>query len=298
MEGSAARYLVAKRSVDDRALNRCVLRALRSALPDGGPDAPIRVLEVGAGEGTMIQRALEWDVLAYADYTAVDPDRDALGAGSTTLPEWARSRGMTTRAHGESLRIAGPDRRVDVRFRHADLFEYGGEEGPFDLVIANAVLDLVDVRAALPRLWSRLRPGGLFWFTINFDGETIFLPERDSELERHILALYHRSMDARTVDGSTTGRRLFQRLDASGARLLAAGASDWVVHPENGAYPGAEGDFLHHIIDTIDAELAGHPELSGDRFRAWVADRHADVEAGRLVFIAHQLDFAGRAPGG
>ena len=42
-----SRYLAAKQSVDDRALNRTVLAELRRLLPAGAP----RVVEVGAGLG-------------------------------------------------------------------------------------------------------------------------------------------------------------------------------------------------------------------------------------------------------
>ena len=45
MTSGYARYLAAKTSVDDRALNRHVLAELRRLMPAGAP----RVLEVGAG---------------------------------------------------------------------------------------------------------------------------------------------------------------------------------------------------------------------------------------------------------
>jgi hypothetical protein len=31
------------------------------------------------------------------------------------------------------------------------------------------------------------------------------------------------------------------------------------------------------------------------RFEAWIAERHAQIERGELVYIAHQLDFFGVA---
>ena len=51
MTSGYARYLAAKTTVDDRALNRHVLAELRRLMPAGAP----RVLEVGAGLGTMAQ---------------------------------------------------------------------------------------------------------------------------------------------------------------------------------------------------------------------------------------------------
>ena len=54
-----ARYLAAKTTVDDRALNRHVLAELRRIMPAGAP----RVLEVGAGLGTMVARLMDWGVV-------------------------------------------------------------------------------------------------------------------------------------------------------------------------------------------------------------------------------------------
>ena len=51
------------------------------------------------------------------------------------------------------------------------------------------------------------------------------------------------------------------------------------------------------FLDTIDLELRTHPELDPQTFTAWVAARKAQVDAGRLVYLAHQLDFFGRGPG-
>lgn len=299
------RYLAAKRSVDDRALNRSVVESVRAHVFHGEPGAPVRVLDLGAGAANMAARAVEWGLLRHADYTAVDSDAAAIEEARRAIPAWARSRGLScSSTPGGALVAEGGDTHLLIRPVHADLFAFHGDE-PWDLLIANALLDLVDVPATLPTLWRWLRPGGLYWFTINFDGETIFLPEPapgpDAELEKHILALYHRSMDQRVVGGrpsgdSRTGRRLFHHLEASGAEILAAGASDWVVHPIGGHYPAGEELFVHHIVDTIDEELRDHPELDGSRFRAWVSARHRHIDEGRLVYIAHQLDFFGRAP--
>ena len=145
---------------------------------------------------------------------------------------------------------------------------------------------------------SRLAPGGLFYFTLNFDGATILEPPIDPDLDALIEALYHRTMDTRRSRGrpsgsSRTGRRLFGRLKEAGARLIAAGSSDWVVFPGPDGYPGDEAYFLHFIIDTIGQALHGHPELAGSRFQAWIAQRHRQIEARELIYIAHQLDFLG-----
>jgi hypothetical protein len=111
--------------------------------------------------------------------------------------------------------------------------------------------------------------------------------------------LYHRTMDERLVDGrpsgdSRSGRRLFTHLADAGAQILAAGASDWVVFAGQSGYPADEAYFLHFILDTLHQALHAHPNLDPARFAAWLAARHAQVERGELVYIAHQIDFVGR----
>jgi hypothetical protein len=157
----------------------------------------------------------------------------------------------------------------------------------------------VDIPTTLPRLFRLLRPGGLFYFTINFDGATLFEPAIDPGFDELIQSLYHRTMDDRITDGhlsgdSRSGRRLFGHLKTAGAQILAAGASDWVVFPGRNGYPDDETYFLHFIIHTIYKALAGHPEMDPLCLDAWATERHAQIERCELVYIAHQMDFVGR----
>ncbi|HKE20496.1 MAG TPA: class I SAM-dependent methyltransferase, partial [Kofleriaceae bacterium] len=296
------RYLSAKRSVDDRALNRVVLDALRGHVVPGPPDRPLRILELGAGNGTMVPRLVEWGLIARADYTALDADPAAVADGAAGVGRWAGARGLESeRDASDAWRVRGPDLDLSVRMVHGDLLRFEPHAGEMDLVIANQLLDLLDVPAVLPRLWRWLRPDGFFWFTINYDGETTLEPVIARELEAQIFALYHRSMDERLRDGqpsgdSRCGRHLFGQLAAAGAEILAAGGADSVVHPCGGRYPGDEAVFLHHIIDTIDAELRGHPQLDAAAFAGWLAERHRQIDDATLVYIAHQVDFFGRVP--
>jgi SAM-dependent methyltransferase len=314
------RYLHAKRTVDDRALNRGVLAHLRAELADL-PPIP-RVLELGAGAGTMVTRLADIGWIRRARYTLVDNDAAHLAAASDHLRAWAGP-ALAGDASGADPAVVVRDgaRDLEVDLVAADVFAWaqGGSAGdaadigePYDLVIANAFLDIVDVPALLPVLWRRLLPGRPFWFSINFDGETIFLPELP--LDGAVMALYHAGMDQRVGAGgqrageSKTGRHLLQHLPASGARILDAGGSDWVVWPAPApsssssstagarGYPADEAYFLHHIVHTIDGALRGAPTLPAAEFAAWIDARHVEIERGELIYIAHQLDVVGRAP--
>ncbi|MEW5867783.1 MAG: class I SAM-dependent methyltransferase [Chloroflexota bacterium] len=302
---SFPRYLAAKKSVDDRALNQHVWRSLSQALPVIDPDQPLRVLEIGCGIGTMFERMLDWDLLNYAEYTGLDAQAENIVQAQQRLPEWAHARGyQTAAADPEWLEFQQNQCRVRLYLEAINLFDFiARQRGQqrWDLLVAHAFLDLMDIPATLPALFELVEPGGLFYFTINFDGATLFEPAIDPALDEHIQALYHRSMDERITSGkrsgdSRAGRRLFTHLQRAGTQVLDAGSSDWVVFPQSGCYPQDEAYFLHFILDTLQQALSGHPELDEDRFADWVTERHAQVRRGELIYIAHQIDFLGRTP--
>jgi len=300
IEYSDVRYLLAKKSVDDRALNQTVIESLRTQLATIVGGRRLAVLELGAGVGTMVSRLSDWNVIRDADYTLVDRDRDSLEAARAQLREWA---GTDALLNDDKLHLGGPDRDLRVRLQQTDILEHLASpqyRQRYDVVLANAVLDLLDLRPALELIWQVCKPGALFWFTVNFDGETIFLPELP--LDEQVMRLYHRTMDERVRDGqpagdSKTGRRLLTLLPELGATLEAAGSSDWVVFPGKQRYPGDEGYFLHHIAHTIATALDGHRELDAGQFRDWVRTRHEQIDRAELCYIAHQIDVLGRAPG-
>jgi SAM-dependent methyltransferase len=299
---SFTHYLAAKKSVDDRALNRQVWECLAQALARKGGAAPLRVLEVGCGIGTMVERLLDAGMLAEATYTAIDAQVENLAAAHERLSRYRGAADAAGPLEEEGFLVFHPSgKRLFLELEAIDLFDFIRREqgrSTWDLLIAHAFLDLVDVPSTLPLLFSLLSPGGLFYFTLNFDGATILEPEIDPDLDRLIEALYHRSMDERLIKGkpsgdSLTGRHLFSHLRAAGAQLLAAGASDWVVFPGPQGYAPDEAYFLHFLVHTVQQALHGHPELEGKRFDAWIKKRQAQIERRELIYIAHQLDFLG-----
>src|SRR3984957_1839953 len=165
-----ARYLAAKTTVDDRALNGHVLAELRRLMPAGAP----RVLEVGAGLGTMVARLMDWGVVDAGEYILLDTDRPLLDHSRRWLRDWAAARGLRSELLPDGLQVGD----LRVRLVHAELGSYleAAHGALADVLIANAVLDLVDVPAVLPGLLRLLVPGGVYWFTINYDGESIFAP--------------------------------------------------------------------------------------------------------------------------
>jgi hypothetical protein len=300
---SFTRYLSAKKSVDDRALNRHVWQTLAQYLPKGSPDAPVKILEAGAGIGTMIERMLEWELLDYAEYTALDSQSENIHHALKRLPDWACRRGYQVETISVNyLTLKRGAKQISVKFHIIDLFDFINlyhNQQRWDLLVAHAFLDLVNIPRSLPLFFQLCKKNGLFYFSLNFDGMTILEPIIDPVLDEHIQQLYHRTMDERIINGqpsgdSCTGRHLFKNLTNAGAHILDAGASDWIVFPSKHGYPQDEAYFLHFIINTIRNALSDHPELDAARFSEWIDRRHAQVELSQLTYIAHQLDFVGR----
>jgi SAM-dependent methyltransferase len=272
-------YLLAKRTVDARAFNMHVWNTLETSL--AGFPRPLRVLELGAGVGSMALRFLERGLLKDADYTLVDQVPENLSVAK------------------DSLKAANP-KLTQFSFVSEDVYAFleskSGET--WDLLIGHALLDLLDLKTAIPQLLARMKPLGLFYFPINYDGLSIFQPEVDAEFETKLMAAYHRTMDERVIDGklcgdSQTGRHLLTALPATGAQVTAAGSSDWVVGPQGLKYPADEAYFLECILFTIEGALTDHAGLDQTKLKEWLKIRRAQLANAELIYIAHQLDVVG-----
>jgi predicted O-methyltransferase YrrM len=196
------RYLAAKKTVDNRALNGHVWQMLRQQMP---PQP--NILEIGAGIGTMVERLAEQRFISSANYTAIDSQPENI----TTAQQ----------------RLADLPAGIQLTLEAIDLFEFMERERgkrPYNLLIAHAFLDLMDIPAMLPQLFALLEPGGLFYFSINFDGVTTLEPAIDPVLDAQIEQLYHQTMDERSVNGrpsgdSQSGRHLFTHLRQAGHKF-------------------------------------------------------------------------------
>jgi hypothetical protein len=310
------RYLEAKETVDDRALHRPTLERFAAGLADRAADGdPVRVLEVGAGTGSMLRRLLAWECLpGTVRYTAVEQQADLAAAARDRTAAWARENeyavetGTGTGTQEPDLVLAGDGRRVEVTVHAADAFAFAdrarSDGRHWDAAVAAAFLDVVDAGAAIDSLVPLL-PGGLVWTPVTFDGVTAFEPPSAAGCDRAVRDRYHDTMDRPDRSGSRTGRRLFARFRDAGARVVAAGGSDWVVHPP---YPADEAYFLHHVLETVESAVAptldpetdsgGRDSLDRSQLRAWADDRHAAVADGELTYVAHNLDVLARVPDG
>ncbi|WP_276300146.1 class I SAM-dependent methyltransferase [Halorussus lipolyticus] len=297
------RYLSAKRTVDDRALNQRVEARLADELRERArrPDCDdLRVLEVGAGIGATLTRFLSRPWLPdRVRYTVLDLREENVSAARERLPAWAAPRGYAVRRAGDRhagnrFLVGRGRRRVEVEFRTGDAFDFLAETGrEFDLVVAHAFVDLVDPADALAAFRGVLAPGGVIYCPITFDGGTIFESGGggadsgpDSAFEERVVSAFHDHIDA--GGDSRAGRHLLSLAPEEGA-VLAVGGSDWVVRPREDGYPADEAYFLDCIVEMVGGAVEDEG-LDSDRLDRWTDRRRDQIESAELVYCTHQLD--------
>jgi SAM-dependent methyltransferase len=300
-DDSFRRYLEAKRTVDRRARNRQVLDRFRTALES--VDQPVDVCELGTGTGTMVERVGEWAGGRDLRYVAVDADPGLVEAAVEGVAEWARENGDLVEQSDDSLLVERDGGRLEVEFAVGEGLAYLADRpDSFDVVVGQAFLDLTDIGAAMEAVSTAVRPGGVGYFPITFDGVTALLPTVDPALDDRLERRFHRHMDATEKPGGTAGdsragRHLLVAVPDSGGEVLAAGGSDWVVTPTGGGYEADEAFFLHHLVDTIEDALTDDAAVADDELASWTRTRHDQIDAGELAYVAHQLDVLAGWPG-
>ncbi len=287
---NTVRYLKAKAAVDDNALNSRVYDALAQGITDMG-DRPLRVIELGAGVGSTFRRLVERGLLSNGEYVMVDLDSESLAEASRAVDGILGSSGRT---------------ELSVNSVVADAVAYLREQAEAgqlaDVIVGQALVDLLNVPEFLEAAANALRPGGLLYLPITFDGETVFEPTVNTVLNGHVIDSYHGTMDDRrtpgglATGGSKAGRVLLQEIPRAGLGIAAAGPSSWIVHPQEGGYSEDVTYFLHHIINFVWEALNENSVVFNAGLEEWVAGRHLQIEQGELIYMAHQLDVLARKP--
>lgn len=283
MNHAALRYLEAKRSVDERALSPRVRDRLLAELP-----AEPRVLEAGCGTGVTVSRLHGWGV-DPASYRGVDRDPGVVAFARRVRPAALRRAGHDAVATDEGFVVDGRP----VVFEEGDALTAFRDEGDADLLVAQAFADLVPIDEMTDAFEAAVRPGGLVYLPITFDGGTVFQPDHpaDAAVER----AYHRAIDRRPGRDVRAGRHLADLLRRRAGDLLAMASSDWVVRPRDGTYPADEAHFLARVLGFVEEALAAASEtIEGSD--AWLDARREQLAAGELTYVAHQYDLLYRTP--
>jgi SAM-dependent methyltransferase len=299
-------YLEAKFCLDSAGLNRRVLRRFRRRLE--GFESP-RLLDLGTGTGAMLRRCLAMNLKGSPLLVGIDKDADSLAL--------ARDKIAALPGHPGAMPAAAESPGTPrIRLLRLDLVKAALQKNPqtglaagsFDCVTAHALMDLLPLEPVIDWAWFLLRPGGLFYASLNYEGLTRFLPAgAHRDFEAALLEDYDRSMDERRVaglssGGSRSGSRLRLALAGQGFRLLACGRSDWKVRPrrlEAGCSGGEESTLLRTLLTMVYREALKRPDFRKRRseLESWYASRMREVRERRLGVRVRHLDVLGvKAP--
>ena len=299
------RYLKAKETVDRRSINMHVfntfIEQINSKINIHGT---ISIVDVGSGLGSSFKRIFESVANGHIDYTIVDIEEAHVTTAQAEIAQWLRGKGYAIQEENAGdIGVKDNMRSVDLHFETADALALTSESAQtFDGLVGQAFLDIVPLESGLRALFEALKPNGVFYFPINFDGISALLPVVDRARDTLVEEIFHRSMDERDggrTGGSQTGRQLLEELPNAGAAIDAVGASDWIVRPtpSGDPYPYDEAYFLKSILKFMHDELTASDDIISEEVATWYDQRRSQLHEGKLKYIAHQLDYTGRFVG-
>lgn len=294
-----AEYLSAKYPLDERSLNGEVRQALEDALAHR---ENLACLDIGTGTGAMLRRLIDGQAQGFLSLTGLDINAELLSIARREMKRLLRQKGYRLSIEGARMIAARNFRKIAIDYIHCPLWDFNPARSkrPYDLITAHAFMDMVPLERALMRLADWLGEGGLFYATLNYDGETAFFPPYEDEaFEMQVLAEYDASMEKRhlqgeRIGGAKAGRRLHGALEKTGFLIIAYGSSDWNITPYRGHYRDQDEKVLKDLLIMMRQEGTRQPAIDQNELKRWYAERCRLLEENRLGLIVHQLDILAR----
>lgn len=308
-------WLALREPADSRARSLGLVRSLQERLgasthpPDAAPGYPpwrrtLRILDLGSGTGANLRYlaprlGLEpgggpW---VRQDWVCVDKDPELLADLIHCTRDWARDRHLSASVQGEELLIQGvldgpaPGPRWRIRTLNQDLARGAGSRflGPWTLVVATALLDLVSADWIQGLLQACAGKGSHLLLTLTYDGRVVLLPAHPHDGTLIALVNAHQGRDKGL--GPALGPfapACLAKLAADLGLSLEEAASDWVLGPEEPALQSAlvEG-WAIAALEQVQARPAsrGWEEAIG----RWHESRQAQIATGSLsIRVGHR----------
>jgi SAM-dependent methyltransferase len=292
-----AQFLQAKYALDQRSLNPVVWRFFLNELSGRNP---LEWLDVGTGTGAMLRRILQYYDHGAMHLTGLDIEFDLLDIAETEIASLLQAKGFAVENAAGRLQAERGADCIVFQPVCTPLSEFQLPPNHYDVITAHAFMDLVPLRQTLAGFHDGLKPGGLFYSTINYDGETVvFPPYPDSEFEDALLQTYDASMEARRLNGSETGgakcgRRLYGELLNVGFEIVSYSSSDWNITPCNGVYLDDDQVVLDRLLEWVCSEGRNDPSLEREKLDRWLECRRRQRQERTLGIIVHQIDILAR----
>src|SRR5215470_6725362 len=260
MSGFSAEWLALREPYDRAARNAAVLDAVAGAF-DG--DGAIAVVDLACGTGATL-RAIGPRLPSRQAWRLVDNDLGLLAHAPQP---------------GQRPPLTVVVRPIDLE-RDLEL----ALEGPLDLIVTSALLDLVSAEW-LDRLVVEAAARRLpVYAALTYDGRAVFEPSEpfDGELLDGFNLHQRTDKGFGAALGPAAAARAVERFEHFGYRV-EQGRADWVFGPDDRAVQDA--------LFTGWAEVAALTTgLSPGAIDAWLARRRADLAAGRSHLRVGHLD--------
>ncbi len=291
-------YLNAKYALDSRSLNPIAYHSLLRTLESR---SHLRWLDLGTGTGAMIHRLVEAFSIANIEAVGLDRDQTILASAALTSQQRLQEQGYTIANRDHFMHARSDTQSLTLKYICQNIRSpIPNKQNTFDLVTAHAFMDVVPLMQTVKLIADNLVEGGLFYSTLNYDGETTLFPVyQDFAFEHEILNHYDQSMENRGVDGQATGgaysgRRLVTTLQANGFDIIAYGSSDWNITPVHDQYLDQDQTCITALLDMIHGEATHLPLLDQAKLQAWYQERMHRIEQQQLGLIIHQMDVLAR----
>ncbi len=290
-------YLEAKMKVDEKSINRTVLRTFKNLILK--KKDPV-IVDLGTGTGIMIRRLLRFPLHGDAVLYGVDSDQRCCAAAFDYVKKALLLLEYAVETQNDRIVAQKPGTRLTVHIVQSDILD---RSFPVSLgvshvqcITANAFMDIIPLKNCMEHISELLEKGGILYSTINYDGRTALLPHwQNHTFEQSLLALYDNSMDERLVHGcrtggSRTGSLIFSAVREAGLDIADFGSSDWQVFPAGGRYNRKEKYFLNSIVTMIYREGKKSDRIDHKELDSWYADRLRQTDLSVLSLITHQTD--------
>jgi hypothetical protein len=287
VSGFSAQWLALREPFDAAARSTSLVTALRKHLDRGGDDAPLTIVDLGAGAGSNL-RFLAPLLGGAQRWRFADHDPALLDAALAATHTWALARGAAVQRVGSHLTVRAEGFTCEVDCERVDLADLAIVELPSGgLVTAAALLDLVS-HDWLEALARRCRTAGAaVCFALTYDGRTTTDPGEPEDAT--VLGMFNRHQLFDKGFGPALGMRAASiaeaALEAHGYELGVA-TSDWIIGRE------AHAMQLALLDGWLSAALEIAPE-SRLALTSWHERRRAHVLAGRSELTVGHVDVVG-----
>ena len=288
-----AEWLALREPVDAAARAGGLVAPFARALVEGTcRDAPLRILDVGAGTGAnfrylapriaaVVRRDQHWRLL--------DADGDLLRRSSAAIASWAEAQGWSVQETGRTLTVATAECTWRVETEAVDLAGGLSEEPlvPGEGVSMAAVLDLVSAEwiGDLSNWLAARRTPVLA--ALSYDGRLDWTPRdtEDAAVRARFNAHQRRDKGFGPALGPMAASRLLARLNAHGYRT-ASSRSDWNLSR-------ADAEIQARLIATVGEAAAEQAGGEAAPIRSWLDRRMGQIGEGVLATAVGHLDIVG-----